>query len=170
MALVVGTDTYISQADASTYVTEHYATTEIKAVAWNALTSDNKDAYLRKATQTIDRQPLVGIKALTTQTLEFPRAIYTTVSSYGVNTNALLYGDNWYVQSAVPSAVTSAQVEIALALAAGISKRVDLQRQGVKSFSVGNLSESYGGGKLNALPYEAKELLQPYIAGGVPIC
>jgi len=169
MALTVGTDTYISQADATTYVSNYYATTSAKYIAWAALTSDNKDAYLRSALLILERQPFAGLKVDLDQTLSFPRALYTDVQEY--NYNALFtYGENWYEQSAVPDSVKYAQVEIALYLLEGVPKRVELQRQGVKSFSLGNLSENYGSGKNNKLPYEAKELLSPYLAGSVRIC
>lgn len=170
MALVVLTDSYISQIDSTAYVTAHYVTTDIKHTSWDALASDDKDAYLRKAAQIIDRQPFVGVKALLTQAMEFPRAIYTNGGVAGLISYNLFLGTDWYIQTEVPSAVKNAQVEIALDLMIGISKRTELQRQGVKSFSIGKLSENYGSGKINALPYEAKELLAPYLLGSVSIC
>ena len=170
MALVVLTDSYISQIDATAYVSGHYATTDIKHTTWDALSSDDKDAYLRKAAQIIDRQPFIGFKALLTQTMEFPRAIYTDNGVVGLPQNNMFYGDEWYIQTDVPDIVKYAQVELALELSIGISKRTELQRQGVKSFSIGSLSENYGSGKENALPYEAKCLLAPFLAGSVRIC
>ena len=168
MALVVDTDTYISQADATTYINGHYATTDAEYIAWAALTSDNKDAHLRKAVQTIDRQPLVGFKKTTTQALAFPRTLYTEASHSAVFVSNLMPYDNWYTQTTTPQAILDAQCEIAISNATGTSVRVTLQRQGVKSFSIGNLSESLTGAA-NALPYEAKELMKPYLAGSVRI-
>jgi len=170
MTLTVDTDTYITQADAITYIEEHYVSTDVKRIAWEALSSNDKDIYLRKGAQTIDRNPLVGVKATSTQTMEFPRAIYTDNAYYSeiVNTN-LFYGKHWYVQTETPNEVKYAQVEIAIDITDGISDRIALQREGVKSFSLGKLSESYGSGKMNTIPYEAKELLAPYLLGGARI-
>ena len=169
MAVTVGTDTYITQADATTYIAAYHATTEASVIAWTALTSDNKDAKLRKATQNLDRIPMVGIKSVETQTLEFPRAIWTDNSFYTSVRSNYFPSDNWYVQTSVPTDVTYAQVEIALALSVGVSEREQMQRDGVKSFSLGKLSESYGSGKSNFIPYEAKELLKQYMLGGARI-
>ena len=166
MALIVGTDTYISQADATTYIDSHYPSTDESRTAWNALSSDDKDIFLRRATQTIESTPVVGIKALETQTLAFPRAIYTENYYNDVLPRNITYGKHWYVQSETPDEVKNAQVEIAIDATAGTSDRVKLQREGVKSFSLGKLSENYGSGRANSLPYEAKELLTPYLLGG----
>jgi hypothetical protein len=172
MALTVGTDTYISQADATTYVSGHYASTETNYTAWAALTSDNKDAYLSRAAVIIDRQPIVGVKAVETQTMEFPRAIYSNYKG-GLDwpTISLDYSGNWYIQSSVPASVQYAQVEIALALAIGESVRVTAQREGVKSISLGSISESYfAASTANNVPsFEARELLRPYLAHSVGI-
>ena len=39
MALIVGTDTYISVADATTYITNNYVSTSTTYTTWNALSS-----------------------------------------------------------------------------------------------------------------------------------
>lgn len=170
MALTVGTDSYISQADATAYMVAHYATTDAKHVAWDVLSSDDKDIHLRKATQIIDRQPLIGYKAVTTQVLAFPRVIYTEYDQEYINTGGAISNDNWYVQPSVPTEVKNAQVELALQLANGTSSRIELQRQGVKSFSLGKLSETYTGSQNRIVSQEAKELLAPYMAGGFRVC
>ena len=164
MALVIGTDTYISQTDATAYVTANYASAEAKRVAWVALSSDDKDSYLRRATKKIDSLVLVGVKVEVTQALEFPRAVFTDSTLYQTPFHSSLY-----IQQDVPEEVKFAQVEIALDLAVGPSTRVTLQREGVKSFSLGKLSEDYGSGKAQALCFEANELMKVYLAGGVQI-
>lgn len=145
-------------------------TTSAKAIAWTALTSDNKDAYLRQARKSIDRQRLVGIKSTSTQVLEFPRAIPTQYNTKYPPTGYTIRDRGWVVQVAVPQVVIDAQVEEALSLMTGVSPRTELQRNGVKSFSLGNLSESYGSvnpGRLSS--YEAQQLMTEFIAGGVSI-
>lgn len=166
MALVIGTDTYISQTDCSTYLASVYLSTDAKLIAWTALSSADKDTALRKAAKMIDRQPLVGYKSITTQTMEFPRILYTEGGSYDYN---LLQYDEWYDPQTVPTAVKNAQCEIALEIGQGTSnntERMDLRRQGVKSFSLGKLSESYGGAINSLLSEEARQLLLPYTGGG----
>ena len=160
MALVVNVDSYLSLIDADVYLSAHYASTDAKMIIWAALTDANCEAYLRQAALAIDRLPLVGYKAVSTQTMAFPRTIYT---------DSIIQDSNWYIQPSVPDTIKHAQCEIALQLAQGSSSRVDLQRQGVKSFSLGNLSETYSGTQNSIISYEAKQLLAPYL-GGYRIC
>lgn len=168
-SLVVGTDTYISAADALTYLQKNYLSTDAKLVAYAALSESDKDVVLRKAAQVLDRQPLAGYKADTTQTMAFPRALYTTMYIDGNLTVNLLQNNSLYIETVVSNAVKYAQCEVAISFANGANPRLDMQREGVKSFSIGSLSESYGSGRDNALPYEARELLKMYLAGSVPI-
>ena len=171
MAITVDTDTYISLADAETYTAENYLYTDRKRVEWNKLLDNEKEILLRRAAKVIDRQPLIGIKAVSTQDMEFPRAIHTDYKRRDLPIlNTHFYSD-WYIQTETPDAVKHAQVEIALTATQDAPKRVELQRQGVKSFSLGKLSESYGSGSNNAIvSHEARELLKPYLAGSVSIC
>jgi hypothetical protein len=167
MALTVGTDSYISLEDANTYLNGYHLSTDADMVAWAALSDEHCEILLRRAARLIDRQPLRGVKALTTQSMAFPRAIATLYGS--MNLNTYFYGDEWFVQSAVPEEVKQAQCEIALDMTNGVSERVKLQREGVRSFSIGHLSENYVGQTNEVLPIEAKTLLAPYLGGGVSI-
>lgn len=170
MALIVGTDSYVTQAEATAYVVANYATTSAQLIAWTALTSDNKDAYLRQARRAIDRQRLVGIKAVYKQTLEFPRAIHTESDINNLPTGYLMHEIGWMIQTSVPQSVKDAQVEESLSLVSGVSARQSLQRDGVKSFSLGNLSESYGSvSTIRLTSYEAQQLMAEFIVTRVPI-
>lgn len=165
MALTVGTDSYITLVDADAYLSSYHLSTDADMVAWAALSDANCEILLRRAARVIDRQPLVGIRADSVQTMEFPRAIYSDFS-----TSYNRFGGDYYIQDSVPSEVAHAQCEIALDLAAnGQSERVKLQREGVRSFSLGSLSESYIGAGNDVLCVEAKTLLSPYLVGGVSI-
>ena len=165
MALTVNTDTYISAADCATYLAANYITTDPKLVAWNLLSADNKDVLLRQAAKLLDRQPLQGYKYLTTQAMEFPR--YTYSEAYDDdNLHPLLQENGFYCDGTVPTAVKYAQCEIALSLQSGSSARMEMQRQGVKSFSLGSLSESYTGTNNSIPSHEAKQLLAPFTGGG----
>lgn len=190
--LTVGTDTYVTLDEANTYVDDNYVNSDEEKVAWTALCTTDKEIYLKRATKKIDIQRLAGIKAVDTQTLEFPRALHSDyLDKYFIYSNRCKYltnktcydvdetviqNDTWIIESDVSQNVKDAQVEEALALitqGAQANKRLQLQRQGVKSFSLGDLSESYGSGirTVNTLTSTlAQELLKDYLNGGVEIC
>jgi len=67
--------------------------------------------------------------------------------------------------------VKEACCEEALAiLESGNSQRRKLQQEGVQSFTLGNMSETYApGAGRGLLSQEAKELLRPWLLGGVNI-
>ena len=166
MTLSVNTDSYISLVDADAYLENQYLLSDSRREAWSRLAESDKEILLRKAVRIIDRQPLVGRRALAEQPLAFPRAIYTTWI-YG---DARVYG-NWYVQPEIPEGVCWAQVEIALQLAEGVPERIELQRQGVKSVRLGNLAESYHSGPGPRIISEvALEYLRPFLVGSANIC
>lgn len=179
MAITVGTDTYLTLAAAQTYVEANYVCTDTKYSSWDALADATKEIYLKRATKKLDRQIIRGAKAVDTQTLQFPRALKVydrryEQAVYGVNVN----GDrDWYVESAVTQTVKDAQVEEALSLVtqgSTANKRAELQAQGVKSFSLGNLSEDYGSAattqnQAKLISIEAQELMRYYVAGAVKL-
>lgn len=75
MALTVGTDSYISLADAETYATEHFIGDD--KTTWDAASDADKEAALRQATQYVDakfRDRFLGHIQSTSQALEWPRA------------------------------------------------------------------------------------------------
>lgn len=126
---------------------DEYFQNRLHAESWGQAYESAKEKAIRQATKAIDRQPLKGRKADTTQTLAFPR----------------------YPDTEVPEAVKEACCEEALALLErGNSQRRKLQQEGVQSFTLGNMSESYaaGAGK-GLLSQEAKELLRPWLLGSV---
>jgi hypothetical protein len=183
LAITVDTDTYISLSDADTYVGENYISTATEYTTWDALSDSDKEIYLKKATKKIDRQILRGVKAVVTQTLEFPRAIPTDLHRTERYSNVTIATNGDYVvESAVTQRVKDAQVEEALSLAladagsgANAGTRKQLQAQGVKEFELGDLREVYGSGVSTAynstvlLSAEAKELLKYYITCSVVI-
>jgi len=130
------------------YANEYFAG-RLHAERWGETSDADKEKALRQATKEIDRQLLKGRKATDTQELAFPR----------------------HPDTEVPEAVKEACCEIALALLErGNSQRRKLQQEGVQSFSLGNMSETYaaGAGK-GLLSQEAKELLRPWLIGTVMI-
>lgn len=142
MAIIVGENSYVDIAEA-----DEYFSGRLHSEAWERATETDKEKALRQATKAIDRQPLKGKKTDAGQELAFPR----------------------YPDTEVPEAVKEACCEEALAiLESGNSQRRKLQQEGVQSFSLGNMSETFaaGAGK-GLLSQEAKELLRPWLLGGV---
>ena len=130
------------------YANEYFQN-RLHAESWGQADESTKEKALQQATRAIDRQLLRGRKTNPEQELAFPR----------------------YPDTEVPEAVKEACCEEALAiLESGNSQRRKLQQEGVQSFSLGNMSETFaaGAGK-GLLSQEAKELLRPWLLGGVMI-
>lgn len=74
---------------------------------------------------------------------------------------------NFWITQGVPSAIKFAVVEQALYLLAGGGERARMQAEGVKSYSIGDLHETFkdgmGGGTI-PLSTEARAFLTPYIS------
>jgi hypothetical protein len=142
--ITVGENSYIDIDGA-----DEYFAGRLHAERWGETSDADKEKALRQATKEIDRQLLKGRKATDTQELAFPR----------------------YPDEEVPEAVKEACCEITLALLErGNSQRHKLQQEGVQSFILGNMSETYAPGAGRGLiSKEAKELLRPWLLGGVNI-
>lgn len=98
--------------------------------------------------------------------MAFPRYTYSEYHNNDKYVHPLLRTNGFYCDGTVPNAVKYAQCEIALQLAQGTNERAEMQRQGVKSFSIGDLSETYTGTQNSIPSYEAKQLLAPFVGGG----
>jgi len=147
------------------------------AIALLAATDAAQTWYLQKATRIIDAMPLKGSSyyyidqtSPTTdyQELQFPRVINGVAIDWDQGTSLPV----------VPENVKRACVEEAIALydfhvlSPGDQKRRKLQDQGVKSFNMDDLSESYSGisitKKFKGLhSQESYDLMKQYIAGAV---
>jgi hypothetical protein len=170
MAITVGENSYINVADADSYFADRLFSDE-----WTNATAGQKEQGLKMATKKIDRQQIRGIKADDTQSLEFPRALYSNSKSvnpfYDPLKNSIETTPGWVVETAVTQEVKDATCEEAMSILQGgkqARKRAQLQAQGVKSFILGSLSESFAGGSQGnqLISVEAQELLQPYLSGG----
>lgn len=172
VTLTVGTNVYISLADAKTYFT-----TKLYYDAWTTATDDQKSIALIMATSKIDKQRLKGEKANYEQALQFPRAVYIG-NRYNRKIGLTIdnvRGEGWHVETSVSQDVKNATCEEALkilTLGATANKRLELQQQGVKRFKLGNLEEEYSGAynseRLTSL--EARQLLKRYLLGVAGIC
>jgi hypothetical protein len=173
MALTVGTDSYVTLTDANTYFTNRLYSDE-----WSAATDGDKEIALKMATRKIDMQPIIGRKASIDQTLQFPRLLYSDAKQpYGNTVQERLKGTaglynlpGWIAEDGVSQDVKDAQCEEAFAIlknGSTANKRAELQRQGVTSFSLGSLSETYS---LSSVPFrllslEASMMLARYFGG-----
>lgn len=159
--MTVGTDTYVSVACADAYITSHYRGNNANRVRWMTLSDEDKVILLVAACTEIDALPFVGRKASRDQQLAFPRL-------------PLQYGRT----QEPPADIKAAQIELALWMSddskqADAEQRQNLQAQGVKQFSVGDLSETYETGKAThtaLLCPKAAQLLKPYLCGGFALC
>ena len=144
MSITVGENSYIDIEEA-----DEYFTGRLHAESWGETDNSTKEAALKQATRAIDRQPIRGRKSNKDQTLAFPR----------------------YPEIEIPEAVKEACCEEALALLErGNSQRRKLQQEGVQSFTLGNMSETYApGAGRGIMSQEAKELLKPWLLGAVMI-
>ena len=128
---------------------DEYFAGRLHAESWGETSDADKEKALKQATKEIDRQLLRGRKTNPEQELAFPR----------------------YPDTEVPEAVKEACCEVALALLErGNNQRRKLQQEGVQSFTLGNMSETYAAGAgRGLLSQEAKELLRPWLIGAVNI-
>jgi len=126
---------------------DEYFKNRLHAESWGQEDASTKEKALKQATRAIDRQLLKGRKTNPEQELAFPR----------------------HPDTEIPEAVKEACCEEALALLErGNSQRHKLQQEGVQSFTLGNMSETYvAGAGRGLLSQEAKELLRLWLLGSV---
>lgn len=138
----IGENSYIDIEGANEYFAGR-----LHAESWTGADDSTKEAALKQATRTIGRLLLKGRKVDEDQKLAFPR----------------------YPDDEVPKAVKEACCEEALALLErGNNQRRKLQQEGVQSFTLGSMSETYApGGGRGLLSQTAKELLKPWLLGSV---
>jgi len=99
MALVVedGTglanaDSYLSEADATSYITTRLRATNADRVAWEAATSTEAEVALRAATVWLDttfRERWKGVRINETMSLAWPRYNVTDEDGYALDTDAV---------------------------------------------------------------------------------
>ena len=154
--ITVGIDSYVSVSDADIFFSKKY-----NSEGWFELTTGDKERLLSTATKKIDRLLLKGRKKVYTQVLAFPRLYrhnrYSEIQSYQTED--------------IPEVVKSACCVEAFALCdTDFSKRRSLQEQGVKSFSLGSLSETFQDCSPEVLlSKEAKEYLRGWVLRAVRI-
>lgn len=149
----------------------------LDSATWDAATDASKTKALQMATFAIDNLPLQGYKLLCDQARAFPRKYEPTESSnpWGNTYSEDSYG-YVYESAIVPQVVEDACMLEAEALLRYHSttstdqrERQKLIDQGVKSYSIGDLSESYGPAATGISTFglksrDAFDLLRPYLS------
>jgi len=161
--LEVGTNTYVSREFADEYIASRYRSNSKDRKRWGELSEKDKEILLINACAELENLQWQGRAATKGQAMAFPRLPFQ-------------YGKT---DEVAPLRVKQAQAELALWLSddtkqANQSQRLELQAQGVESFSIGDLSESYGKGvgekPVPLLCKKVADLIAPYLNGGYEIC
>lgn len=154
--LVVGTNTYITLAEANTYFADR-----LGIDAWTNATDDNKNKALLMACKIIDDQQYDGRPVSIVQSSAFPR--------YGLSNRQ----KQLLPSLSIPDDVKYAQAEQAASILSDYStfdassERLQLQREGVTKMEIGDYKETYNGKGNYGIGYSlctnAKERLMPYL-------
>ena len=151
---------YVTLEEANAYVADHFMSSNTTRVAWESLSDADKLVLLRNSYRAIEMQTFRGRKTSETQPSAFPR----------------------WPSTDVPAQIKEAQIANAIVLADestqdDVAYYDKLRTFGVKSYHVGNLSEtlntpaessstsSYQG----IYSQEAARLLSPWLGGGFKI-
>lgn len=150
MPITVGTDTYISVADATTYLSM-----SINGAAWTAASTQLKEQALVTATRMLDRQRWVGTKTDSAQALDWPRTgVYNEEGD-------LLDPD------VVPQFILDATCELALALILKPSLMNEYDANtNIKRLKAGSAEIEFFKGEWNGrFPAVIQELVGFYLTG-----
>lgn len=187
--LTVGTDSYVTAADAAAYIAEYYLSTDPKAAAWTALQASDQEVLLRRAARQIDLVAYPGQKTVHTQTQAWPRKVargsqgwFVTIAPFAsfqipqVDYSNVVFGDypSDYMQT-VPDLIKAAQVEEALEYAcpdlgtANLTSRLSPEQ----SIKIGDTHIVYTNtmtpiNKLNTIIFslQAQQYLKSFVGGG----
>lgn len=172
--LTVGTDTFVSVADANTYITEYYQATDDKYVAWSLLSENDKEVYLRQACKELCLLKYIGVTYEAFQPLPFPRFVgddYVMAYRELIAPEAILYPE----MQEIPKAVIFAQIEEALETIApsADTDAFNARNGAADSYTIGHLSEHFKGSMSDAeavlKSVRAQELMKPFLGGSYDI-
>ncbi len=151
---------YVTLEEANEYVTDHFMSSNTTRVAWESLSDADKMVLLRNSYRAIEMLVFRGRKTDAAQPSAFPR----------------------WPSTDVPSSIKEAQIANAIVLSDessqdDIAYYDKLRTFGVKSYHVGNLSETLNtpAESSSASSYhgiysqEAMRLLSPWLTGGFKI-
>lgn len=187
MAITVGTDTYVTVAEADAYLADYYVSANTQLVAWSALSDGDKEIYLRNATRSLERLFFIGRKYLDTQTLSFPRVRPQPFPNRRWETEEInldtpegfvydpAYSPYYLGENEIPDAIKYAQIEEALELAspsAATTKHSAISGA-VSQVRIGHFEERYntrntaGNTPQTVLrSVKAQEYVQDFVNGG----
>ena len=164
--LTIGVDTYINVAQATKYIELVYGDNSEVYTYWDNLDNGEKEMLLTKSLLQIEALPYTGRRKYENQTLEFPR------------TNGVQCKSSDNIASEIPVQVKYAQIDNAIAMFniaenSENKNRLNLQRNGVKSFSLGEFSETYADSSsfsmYNVTDQNVISLLKQWLSGGYRI-
>jgi hypothetical protein len=143
---------YATIAQAKEYIESYYSSTDTLRVNWEALSDSDKQVYLNRAERCIDQLPFKG------RSLEKSKAFPREPDK-----------EESLVQ------VKYATCELAIQqLNSESNDRAILQAQGVKSYKIGDLSETFKDTKNDYVDTHAISIVYPFLSkwleGGFRIC
>ena len=151
--LTVGVDTFISVEEADKYVSENFADKVDFAEKWNALTTEQKEACLRRNTRVLNRLRFVGREVELSQPLKFPRVNNVGVGGYIYIPYISQFYDNQHIGSGGNPYDNNGMAAIGRATALNALYEVyygdDIQEaigagiKGISSKKIGHVAESY---------------------------
>ena len=176
--ITVGTDTYVTIAEADAYIELHYLSTDTQRVAWEAMTDADKEICLRNATVSIDTLIVPGRKIDSAQTLSFPR-VAQVLDPLRRDPSNYIYDDDidYNYSYVVPDKVKYAQIEESLELASpsSSSKLYDTYNGNVKEYRITGLSETFAkvgmtsGVQAVLKSQKAQKLMSAFVGGSYAI-
>lgn len=151
---------YATVSEANDYISTHYVSTDPLRIKWESLDEADKEIYLTLSTEAINSLPWPGRKKDISQENAFPR----------IN------------QKEVPKSIIYACIENTIMLSdEKVTEEINtyrkLKMQGISSYTIGNLSESFFSSNSynsNDLFYvnsgiissKAQQFLKPFMGGG----
>lgn len=155
MSIIIGTDSYVSVEDATTYLGNYFDTDN-----WTSETEANKEIALKQATRRIDSLNIRFSKYDREQSLEFPRSV-----------NFECFADT---AGEIPIRVEEATAVEALKILddrASTDDTEETQEKGIVSQSIENTSVTYDADivkkkskeKFKLYSKEARAILNPYL-------
>ena len=147
---------YATVEQANTYIHSYYSSKDPLRISWDALSSEDKQVLLNRAEQSIDLLPFTGRPEHKDRV--FPRHPNPEKSLIQVRI---------------------ATIELSIhSLDEEFKSRYELQQQGVKSYKLGDLSETFGDAQgttgyagLDSFVYSIVfPYLKDYLGGGYDIC
>jgi len=155
-ALVVGTNTYVSLADATTYLDD-----SINSTAWAFLDPDSQTRALISSFRILEKQRWQGSKTDPLQTAEWPRTGVVDCEGTAVDS------------AVVPDDIVSAQIELAYYLSQNPTFEADgTTGSNIRSLHAGAASIDYfspndltSGNAASRFPANIQELIRCFVGG-----